>query len=811
MKISYNWLCEYVGFRPNISELSDQLTAVGLEVEGVETYRSVPFPLSGVVTGAVVECSKHPEADRLSLTKVDTGNGVILDIVCGAPNVAAGQKVLVATVGTKLPDGKGGSFEIKEARIRGAISQGMICAEDELGLSDNHDGIMVLPESTPLGLGAEEYLGVYEDTIFEIGLTPNRSDANSHIGVARDVVAFHKVHNAYDGKLIYPTITKRSSSQAPSPISISIVDSNKCLRYCGITLNNVTVKESPDWLKNRLHAIGQASINNVVDITNYVLWEMGQPLHAFDAEKIQGKAIKVQTLPAKTPFIALDGRTYLLDAEDLVICDGHDAPLCMAGVYGGQDSGVTASTTRVFLESALFAASNIRRTSQRHVLHTSAAKAFEKGVDPENTLQALWRAVDLLIEYADATVEGDWEDCYPRPIERAVIEIGHDFIAQRSGTALEINEAGAILTALEMDVEVIEDGIKVTVPSNKPDVQRPADLLEEVLRIYGLDNIPMSGAIRFTLQPAAHPDKEETKAKLADWLAARGYQEIMCLSLSQSKYFKEQFQVPSEELVFIHNTSNTHLDVMRHNMLAGGLEVLAYNINRRQTDLTLFEMGSSYSWKGSEAEEREQIILWQTGRVQGENWLQKGVRAGFYSLKSAVEQLLQRFAIYTYQTEETREGGFAYGLRYYRGDKTLVTFGALSANLCKAMDIKQEVFAAVFEWEACWAAIRTSRIEVKEPSKFPEVRRDLSMIVPSTLSFGEVKKAAFHLEKKWLKEVNLFDVYEHPEHVGPDKKSYAISFSLQSEEQTLSDKELDAFLQRMIDGLESRLGAQIRR
>lgn len=811
MKISYNWLCEYVGFRPDISELSDQLTAVGLEVEGVETYRSVPFPLSGVVTGAVVECSKHPEADRLSLTKVDIGNGALLDIVCGAPNVAAGQKVLVATVGSRLPDGKGGTFEIKEARIRGAISQGMICAEDELGLSDNHDGIMVLPENTPLGLSAEKYLGVYEDTIFEIGLTPNRSDANCHIGVARDVVAYHRIHNTHEGKLIYPSITERPSSNVPGPVSIAIIDNKKCLRYCGITLNNVTVKESPDWLKNRLLAIGQASINNVVDITNYVLWEMGQPLHAFDADKIEGKAIKVQTLPGKTPFVALDGRTYLLDADDLVICDGNDTPLCLAGVYGGQDSGVSASTSRVFLESALFASGSTRRTSQRHLLHTSAAKAFEKGVDPENTLKALWRAVDLLVEYADATLDGDWVDSYPQRIERAVIEVANDFITKKSGTKLEIKDAAAILTALEMEVEYIADGIKVTVPSNKPDVQRPADLLEEVLRIYGLDNIPMSGAIRFALQPSVHPDKEETKAKLADWLAARGYQEIMCLSLSQSKYFKEQFQVPSEELVFIHNTSNTHLDVMRHNMLAGGLEVLAYNINRRQTDLMLFEMGSSYKWKANEAEERAQIILWQTGRVQGENWLQKGVRAGFYSLKSAIEQLLQRFAINKYQTEEMRAGGFAYGLRYYRGEKTLVTFGALSANLCKAMDIKQEVFAAVVEWEACWEAIRNAKIEVVEPSKFPEVRRDLSMIVPSTLPFGEVKKTAFQLEKKWLKEVNLFDVYEHPEHVGPDKKSYAISFLLQSEEHTLSDKELDAFLLRMIEGLESRLGAIIRR
>jgi phenylalanyl-tRNA synthetase beta chain len=811
MKISYQWLKEYLEFSPETEALGEELTAVGLEVEGIESYRSVPFSLKGVVTGEVKSCVKHPDADRLSLTKVDVGTGDWLDIVCGAPNVAAGQKVLVATVGTRLPDGKGGFFEIKEARIRGAASQGMICAEDELGLSDNHDGIMVLPDATPVGMDAESYLGVYEDTVLEIGLTPNRSDANSHIGVARDVVAFHRIHKGYSGKLVYPEVAPLPDPSGPCPVRVQIKNEAKCLRYSGLCLRNVVVKESPAWLRHRLAAIGQASINNVVDITNYVLWEFGQPLHAFDADKIAGQQVLVQTLPSKTPFRALDGKEYALHEEDLMICDGNGDPMCMAGVYGGLESGVTASTKRVFLESAVFAATGIRRSSQRHVLHTSAAKAFEKGIDPENSLRALQRAAFLLIAYADAEIDGGLEDHYPHPGERAQIEVSLSYLQKNSGAEISMDETVHILESLEMDVRTEGDTIKVSVPANKPDVQRPADILEEVLRMYGLDRVPMSGSIRFTLHPSEHPDREEAKSTLAGWLSAQGYHEIMCLSLSQSKYFRDYFGVSAEELVYIHNTSNTHLDAMRYNLLAGGLEAIAYNLNRRQSDLLLYEMGSAYCWKEGEAEEREQIVLWQTGRVLGENWLQKGVRSGFYSIKTVVDQLFRRLGLTDFQTDEAKATAFAYGIRYSRGNEALVTFGALDAGLCRQMDVKQEVYAAVMDWPAIWEAIRSLRIEVKEPSRFPEVRRDLSLIVRSSVTFAEIRSTAFQLESQWLREVSLFDVYEHEEHVGPGKKSYAISFTLQPEDHTLSEKELEEFLQRMISGMETKLHALIRR
>jgi phenylalanyl-tRNA synthetase beta chain len=810
MKISYNWLREYTSLDPDPEELSALLTSTGLEVEGMEKYRNIPYSLKGVYTGHVISCEKHPDADRLSLTKVDIGQGEILDIVCGAPNVKAGQKVLVATVGTSLPDGKGGFFEIKEATIRGAISKGMICAEDELGLGTNHDGIMVLPDETAIGIAAETYFELYEDIVFEIGLTPNRADANSHIGVARDVIAYYNTHKSHAGKIHYPAIQYHSEA-SNCPIEIAIHDVEKCLRYAGILLENIKVGESPTWIKNRLKAIGITPINNVVDITNYVLWEYGQPLHAFDAKTIQQQKINVTTLPAQTEFVALDGNKYALHQDDLIICDGAFNPLCIAGVYGGLNSGVTAGTTSVFLESAVFSASSIRRTSQRHQLQTSAAKAFEKGIDVDGVIVALERAVDLLIRYAGAIPSGGIRDIYPTSKVRIQIPITEAYIRDRSGADIGLDLSERILKALEMEVERDGSTLLVSVPGNKPDVTRPADLLEEILRIYGLDQVPLPGTIKYALQNNDFPDPYEVKETLASFLVSQGYLEMMNLSLNKSSVFAEHFGVSNDQLVYIHNTSNSHLNVMRHNLLAGGLETIAYNLNRKQTDLKLFESGFSYSWNKDEAKETEQIVLWQTGNVQAENWLQKQTRSSYYSIKTAVDQILNRMGIGSFQTSSHEEEIFSTSMRYYRGADTLVIFGVLNTGLTNAFDIKQEVYVAVFDWDMCWKSMAKNKIEIKEPSKYPEVRRDLALILNREIQFDDIKKVAFQVEKKWLKSVGLFDVYEDDELKSNGKKKYAVNFMLQSTDHTLTEQELDDFLNRMIMEMENKLNAVIKR
>jgi phenylalanyl-tRNA synthetase beta chain len=810
MKISYNWLREYTSLDVDPEELSALLTSTGLEVEGMEKYRNIPYSLNGVYTGHVVSCAKHPDADRLSLTKVDAGQGEILDIVCGAPNVQAGQKVLVATVGTSLPDGKGGFFEIKEATIRGAISKGMICAEDELGLGSNHDGIIVLPETTAIGISAETYFELYEDIVFEIGLTPNRADANSHIGVARDVIAYYNTHKSHSGKIQYPNI-RFHSEESTCPIDIEIHDSEKCPRYAGILLEKIKVGESPSWIKNRLKAIGLAPINNVVDITNYVLWEYGQPLHAFDAKTIQQQKINVTTLPAQTEFVALDGNKYSLHQEDLMICDEALNPLCIAGVYGGLNSGVTAETESVFLESAVFSASSVRRTSQRHQLQTSAARAFEKGVDVDGVISALQRAVDLLIQYAGAVPSGGIRDMYPTPKTRVQLSITEDYIRNRSGADIDIGQAERILKALEMEVQRDGTTLHVTVPGNKPDVTRPADLLEEILRIYGLDQVPLPGTIKYALQNNDFPDPYEVKETLASYLVSNGYLEMMNLSLNKSFVFTNHFGASEEQLVYIHNTSNTQLNVMRHNLLAGGLETIGYNLNRKQVDLKLFEYGFSYCWENGEAKEIEQIVLWQTGNVESENWLQKQTPTGYFSIKTVVDQLLSRMGIGSFQSTVHEDEIFSTSMRYHRGSENLAIFGVLNSKIAKAFDIKQDVCVAIFEWDACWKAMSNNRIEIKEPSKYPEVRRDLAMVLDKKIQFEEIKKVAYQVEKKWLKNIGLFDVYEDAELKANGKKSYAVSFTLQSADHTLTEQELDEFLNRMIQGMENKLDAVIRR
>jgi len=812
MKISYNWLKEYIHTDLDPEKISELLTSTGLEVEGLEQYESLEGGLKGVVSGLVLTCEKHPDADKLSVTTVDVGSGEPLSIVCGAPNVRAGQKVLVATVGTDLPDGNGGTFTIKKSKIRGEVSEGMICAEDELGLGESHDGIMVLDEKVAIGLDAAEIFEIYRDDIFEIGLTPNRSDANGHLGVARDLMAVLQLHHGSDQNLKYPETSKFATSTADAPIGVEVRNVDACPRYCGLTLKNIEVKESPKWLKDRLEAIGQRSLNNVVDITNFILHEYGQPLHAFDADKIKGHRVIVATLANDQPFQSLDEVERKLHAEDLMICDGELNPMCMAGVFGGIESGVTEKTKRIFLESAHFSATGIRRTSTRHQLRTDAARCFEKGTDPNICIEALKRAALLLQEYAGAEVEGSIVDVYPAPVEEATVNLSIKYFNNITGLSLKGEEISRILSILEMKNKLEGDEIIIRVPTNKPDVTRPADIVEEVLRIYGLDNVPVSNKFTFSASIKEQPDANELKDKLSDFLSSRGFNEMMAMSITQSGYFREAMPIPEDQLVYINNTSNVHFDVMRPDMLISGLEAVAYNLNRKQNRLRLFEFGSSYQKVESEYAERESLALLLTGDRSGLDWRnQQTGKYDFYDIKSEVSLVLERLGLDQWQTEEISDHRFSYGMRYFRGPMSMVSFGKVQPAILKEMGIKQDVFAAVFDWKLLFKAIKKNKVTVSEISKFPEVSRDLALVIDKGVSFAEVELLALKTEKKMLSRVQLFDVYENASQLGEDKKSYAINFTLASSERTLSEKDIDGTMERLIKAFENQLGATIRK
>jgi len=812
MKISYNWLKEYIKTDLSPEKVAEILTATGLEVEGLELHESVPGGLKGVVSGEVLTCEKHPDADKLSVTTVDVGGASLLSIVCGAPNVKAGQKVLVATVGTDLPDGNDGTFTIKKTKIRGVASEGMICAEDELGIGDNHDGIMVLKPETPIGVPAEEILNLYKDYIFEIGLTPNRSDANGHLGVARDLAAVLQIHHSQQLSLTYPDLSPFEAAENKPPISVEVLDTDACPRYCGITLRNIQVGPSPKWLKDKLEAIGQRPINNVVDITNFILHTYGQPLHAFDAEKIEGQKVVVAKLPEGTSFTSLDEEKRTLSGEDLMICDSHKTPMCMAGVFGGLYSGVTVHTTSIFLESAHFSATGIRRTSTRHQLRTDAARCFEKGTDPNICMDALQYAVILLKELTGATVDGSIVDVYPNPIEQSVIEFSARFFNQHTGLNTTNVDITKILEALEMAVSISGDKLLVSVPTNKPDVTRPADLVEEILRIYGLDNVPTSDKFTFSAGILDRPDSNDLKNKVADFLSDRGFNEIMAMSITQSGYFQEAMPIDEKELVFINNTSNIQLDVMRPDLLISGLEAVAHNLNRRQTRLQLFEFGSSYRKTEEGYMETESLCVLLSGEHSEQNWRTgQPAKRDFYDIKGVVESVFQRLGLASWQSEELSDYRFSYGVRYFRGPIDIVTFGKVQGKIRKELGIKQDVYGAVFNWQSLFKAVRKNKIAVSEISKFPEVSRDLAIILDKTTNYADVEQVALKTEKKLLKAVRLFDVYENEAQIGAGKKSYAVNFSLSSPEKTLSDKDIDHVMEKLIQAFENQLSATIRK
>ncbi len=813
MKVSLNWLKDYLDIDLNVDETSELLTAIGLEVEGMEEIETIKGGLKGLVIGQVKECGKHPGADKLSLTKVDIGGEDDLQIVCGAPNVATGQKVVVATIGTVLYDAEGRDFKIKKGKIRGEVSEGMICAEDELGLGKDHSGIIVLPEDTKIGTLASEYYKIENDIVYEIGLTPNRSDATSHLGVAKDLAAALKINHEKDGKVKSPDITEFKTASNNLPIEVLVENSEACPRYSGVSIKGVKIKESPDWLKNRLNAIGVRPINNIVDITNFVLHELGQPLHAFDADKIKGNKIIVKTLPEGSAFQTLDEVERKLTATDLMICDGESNGMCIAGVFGGINSGVTDDTTNIFLEAAHFNAKWVRRSSMSHILRTDAAMVFEKGSDPSLTLYALKRAALLFQELGGGEIASEVIDIYPNKIEKKQIEVRYAQINRLIGVDIPVAKVKEIFEALEMNIlNETSEGLTIDIPTNKADVLREVDVIEEILRIYGFNKVPFSNQLKSTLVIGEKPDQHKLRNTVSDFLASAGFNEIMAVSLTESRYFEEILSVADEKLVFVNNTSNSHLNVMRPTMLFSGLESILRNQNRKHADLKLFEYGRSYEKTEGGFNERAHYSLFLTGKKLRENWLNDDkAQVDYYTLKTYVQNVLDRLGIGKFQKSAIQDDLFTFGLKYHRGPKELVSFGMVQKGILRKMDIKKPVFYAEFQWDNIVQSLKKHKVEFRELIKYPSVRRDLALVIDNSINFQDIAEVAHKTGKKILKEVNLFDVYENKEQLGENKKSYAVSFVFEDASKTLKDKEVEKVMSQLIQTYEGKLGAMIRR
>ncbi|WP_029283203.1 phenylalanine--tRNA ligase subunit beta [Pedobacter sp. R20-19] len=827
MKISYNWLKQFVQIDQTPQALSLILTDIGLEVESVDKIQPVIGGLEGLVIGEVLTCVQHPNADRLRVTTVNVGGKENLQIVCGAPNVGAGQKVVVATVGTTVYPLEGEPFKIKESKIRGEVSQGMICAEDEIGLGKSHDGIMILAEDTEIGIRAKDHFKMDDDFVFEIGLTPNRADAASHLGVARDLAAYFR--SEYE----MPDLSTFKTDNENLVIPVEVEDLDACPRYSSVTLSGVTVTESPDWLKDKLKVIGLRPINNVVDITNYVLHGLGQPLHAFDADKIAGGKVVVKKVAEGTEFITLDDVTRKLSADDLMICNA-EAPMCIAGVFGGKTSGVDANTKNIFLESAYFNSVSVRKTAKRHGLKTDASFRFERGTDPEITVTALKYAAILIKEIAGGEISSSVSDIYPNHIRPFEFEVSYTNINKLIGANIPSAEIKHILTALGITAtSTSDDTLALRVPSFKVDVTRECDITEEVLRIYGYNNIEIPSKVNASLSYSVKPEKENTQNVIADLLTANGYAEIMCNSLTKSAYSKNL-----DEAVFILNPLSSDLNVMRQHMLMPALESVAYNQNRKSGDVKFYEFGKTYhlinetirseqknnktaasdslitdekqSTTNQKYVERPRLFMLISGAKQGEQWNQNAKSVSFYNLKAAVDAIISRLGISSYQTDTLNDEHFAYGIKYFRGDKVIVSFGAASKPDRKVADVHAEVFYADFDWAAILDIVRKNKIVNKELSKYPQVRRDLSLLIDQSVTFDTLKGIAFKTDKKLIKEVGVFDVYVGDK-LPEGKKSYALNFTLQDEEQTLTDKQIESTMQKLIANLTQQAGAEIRK
>tara|TARA_B100000902_G_scaffold48580_1_gene55596 strand:- start:35099 stop:37531 length:2433 start_codon:yes stop_codon:yes gene_type:complete len=809
MRISLNWLKEYINTDLSVDVISNILTNIGLEVEKITNVQSVKGGLEGIVVGKVISCIKHENADRLKLAKVDIGSEEKLDIVCGAPNIDLGQKVLVATVGTRLYFNDE-SIKIKKNKIRGVISEGMICSEKEIGVGKHSDGIMVLEDNVKIGTLAKDYFNVKEDIIFEIGLTPNRSDAMSHFGVARDLVAAINCHYSKSDNLNLPTLNNFIVDNNDLPISVEICNPESCHRYSGISISGIIVDESPMWLKNRLISIGLEPINNIVDVTNYIMHDLGQPLHAFDINKIRNNKIKIKKSSKSVNFTTLDGVQRKVNNDDLLICDDI-GPLCIAGIMGGIDSGINKETTNVFLESACFDQVSIRKSSKRHSISTDASFRYERGCDPNITIYTLKKAALLIKEIAGGKISSEIIDIYPNKVENNEISFSFENMDKIIGEKLDRKKVISILNDLKINVvNLQEDKLLLHSPTFRIDVIREIDIIEEILRIYGYNNINNPQKFKTSISNNSEINDEEIRNTISVLLSSNGFSEIMNNSLINGKYFDYISTFAHDNGIKLLNPLSQELSYMRPSLIFSGLETINYNINRQNSNLRLYEFGKSYNLKSGKYFETEHLGLFITGFNNFDNWNQENIKNDFFILKESVEHILSRLNIHKFKLEKFSDEIISQGLSYKFNNQLIVNYGEVSAKLSRKFGIKQKVFYADFNWGLIVRLSNIHKVTYLDISKFPNVRRDLSLLIDKEVSFEELLDISFKVDSKILKSVNLFDVYEG-KNVPEGKKSYALSFILENKSSTLTDKIIDKLINKLIKSFESKLGAVIRK
>ena len=820
MNISYNWLTDYLDFDLQPDEVAAALTSIGLETGGVEEVQTIKGGLEGLVIGEVLTCEEHPNSDHLHITTVNVGGAEPLQIVCGAPNVAAGQKVVVAVNGTKLYDGDE-CFTIKRSKIRGVESNGMICAEDEIGIGTDHAGIIVLPADAVVGTPAKEYYNVKSDYVLEVDITPNRVDATSHFGVARDLAAYLK-QNGKPANLKRPSVDAFKIDDEVPAIEVVVENKEACLRYSGITIKNVTVKESPEWLQNRLKVIGLRPINNVVDITNYILHGVGQPLHSFDADKIKGNKVVVRSATEGAKFVTLDGVERTLTDRDLMICNVEE-PMCIAGVFGGLDSGVTEQTKNVFLESATFHPTWIRKTARRFGLNTDASFRYERGLDPNQTVEVMKRAALLIQEVAGGTITGAIQDIYPVPVAPYRVELTYDKVNTLIGKVIPVETVKSILESLEMKiVSETAEGLVIDVPVYRIDVQRDVDVIEDILRIYGYNNVEFSDNVKSNLSYQTPTDRSyKLQNLISEQLCGCGFNEILNNSLTRSAYYDNLSTYPVSHCVMLMNPLSADLNCMRQTLLFGGLESVEHNAKRKNGNIRFFEFGNCYDYNIDHKKEDETLAefsedyrlgLWVSGSRVDNNWAHPNEKSSVYELKAYVENILVRLGV---NLQKVIFGNLANDI-YSAGlsittssGRQLGTMGIVSPKICKELDIETDVYYAELSWTLLMKEIKKSKVTFSEISKFPAVKRDLALLLEKNVQFAEIEKIATESERKLLKDVALFDVYEG-KNLPAGKKSYAVSFYLQDEGKTLNDKQIDAIMKKIQTNLEQKLGAQLR-
>lgn len=807
MKISYNWLNNYLNLNLPIDEISSILTDIGLEVEGVQEIESVKGGLKGVVIGEVLSKIQHPNADRLNLTTINVGEIEPLQIVCGANNIDVGQKVPVATIGTILHSGED-SFKIKKGKIRGELSHGMICSESELGLGESHDGIMVLDENAEVGIKAKDYFKIETDTVFEIGLTPNRSDAMGHIGVARDLLTSLN-YRGEKLQMCKPSVKEFKEINKKSSISVEVKDYDLCPRYSFLTLSNVQVTNSPDWLQNKLKAIGLNPVNNVVDITNFVLHETGQPLHAFDMNKIQGKKVIVSRTKNDTKFVTLDNKEIKLSSEDLMINDTKK-PMCIAGVMGGVESSVNNDTKDIFLESAYFDSISIRKSSKRHTLSTDASFRYERGCDPNITVYALKRAALLIMEICGGILSSDINDLYPKKISHFKVVLSYDKMDKLIGEYIDRNKVISILRDLEIDIaDSKDDGLTLLIPPYRADVKREVDVIEEILRIYGFNNVTIPSKLNTIITSNESNNSEKISASISNLLSNNGFNEIMNNSLTNDKYSTLIPELDISHNIKLLNPLSQDLNIMRQTLLFNGLENIAYNLNRKNKDLKFYEFGKTYHKIDDKNIEKKHLQILVTGRINSENWNSKNQDVDFYFIKKLVESVLSKLGINNFDSISKPGFGRSLSVTYSLGHNKLVSFGKVSNEICNYFDVSEDVFMADFNWDKILKITKKNKIKYKDISKFPSMRRDLSLLLDKSVTFEELKDIAVNTDNRILKKINLFDVYEGKQ-LSKHKKSYSLSFIFEDDSKTLTDKIIDKIMNKLITSFIDKAGAEIR-